>query len=108
MDLFFAACDLVVSRAGGAVAELTATGTPSILVPGGFGSAGHQAANAAALEEAGAAAVLAETDLGRLGEVVAGLLADPAAVSQMRVAAAGIARPDAATVVASAMIDAHG
>ena len=47
MELFYAASDLVLARAGGGVAELTVTATPSILIPGVFGSSGHQAANAA-------------------------------------------------------------
>ena len=58
MELFYAASDLVLARAGGGVAELTVTATPSILIPGVFGSSGHQAANAAFLKEAGAAEVL--------------------------------------------------
>lgn len=108
MDLFFAACDLVVARAGGAVAELTATATPSVLVPGGFGSAGHQAANAAHLEGAGAAVVVAESEVGRVPAVVSEILADPSRLVSMRAAAARLARPDAADVIAAAMIDAHG
>jgi UDP-N-acetylglucosamine--N-acetylmuramyl-(pentapeptide) pyrophosphoryl-undecaprenol N-acetylglucosamine transferase len=66
MELFYAACDLVIARAGGAVAELTATATPAILVPGGFGSGHHQAANAGALAGVGAAEVVAESEIGRL------------------------------------------
>jgi UDP-N-acetylglucosamine--N-acetylmuramyl-(pentapeptide) pyrophosphoryl-undecaprenol N-acetylglucosamine transferase len=108
MDLFFAACDLVLSRAGGAVAELTATGTPAVLVPGGFGSSGHQRANAAALVDSGAAVVLEEEELGGLGSVLERLLFDTEKLGEMRSAAAAMARPDAAAVVARAMIDAHG
>ncbi|MGH8947641.1 MAG: UDP-N-acetylglucosamine--N-acetylmuramyl-(pentapeptide) pyrophosphoryl-undecaprenol N-acetylglucosamine transferase, partial [Acidimicrobiia bacterium] len=63
MELFYAACDLVVARAGGGVAELTVTSTPSILIPGEFGSSGHQTANAAFLNEAGAAKVLLQDHL---------------------------------------------
>ena len=51
MELFYAASDLVLARAGGGVAELTVTATPSILIPGVFGSSGHQAANAAFLSK---------------------------------------------------------
>ncbi|NND84436.1 MAG: UDP-N-acetylglucosamine--N-acetylmuramyl-(pentapeptide) pyrophosphoryl-undecaprenol N-acetylglucosamine transferase, partial [Acidimicrobiia bacterium] len=60
MEWFFAAVDLVVSRASGMVAELTATGTPSILVPGSFGSKGHQAASGTHLSSEGAAVVVEE------------------------------------------------
>ncbi len=63
MDLFYAVADLVVARSGGAVAELTATATPSVLVPGKFGSGGHQMGNAMALSRAGAAVVLGEEEI---------------------------------------------
>jgi UDP-N-acetylglucosamine--N-acetylmuramyl-(pentapeptide) pyrophosphoryl-undecaprenol N-acetylglucosamine transferase len=108
MDLFFAACDLVVARAGGAVAELSATGTPSILVPGGFGSAGHQAANAAHLAEAGAAVVVEESEVDQVPRIVSEVLGDTARLDAMRTAARSLARPDAANVIAAAMISQHG
>ncbi|HEX2154366.1 MAG TPA: glycosyltransferase [Acidimicrobiia bacterium] len=104
MDLFFAACDLVVARAGGSVAELTATATPAVLVPGGFGSGRHQAANAAALEEAGAAVVVPEEQIDRLGAVVAALTDDEAKRREMAEAATALARPRAATDIARALI----
>lgn len=105
MEHFYAAADLVVARAGGSVAELTATRTPSVLVPGGFGSGGHQAANAAALARAGAAEVLDEADLNALGAVVERLVADAAARAAMMEACARLARPDAAGVIARALIE---
>lgn len=105
MDLFYAASDLVVARSGGAVAELTATGTPAILVPGDFGSSGHQAANAAYLAERGAALVLAQDNLSALGDLVGETMANPDLRRQMAAAAARIARPDAAKVIARAMIE---
>ncbi|MEX2280486.1 MAG: glycosyltransferase [Acidimicrobiia bacterium] len=108
MDLFYAASDLVLARAGGAVAELSATGTPAVLVPGGFGSSGHQAANAAFLAAAGAAVVVEEHAVATVPQVIAGILADPARLAVMREAAVALARPDAADVIAAAMISAHG
>lgn len=106
MELFYAASDLVVARAGGAVAELTATGTPSILVPGSFGSGGHQEGNARALEKAGAARVLPETGLDGLGAMVGGILADEATREGMARGALSIAKPRAALTIAQAMIEA--
>jgi UDP-N-acetylglucosamine--N-acetylmuramyl-(pentapeptide) pyrophosphoryl-undecaprenol N-acetylglucosamine transferase len=108
MDLFYAAVDLVVARAGGAVAELSATATPAVLVPGGFGSAGHQAANADYLAAAGAAVVVDESDVSRVPAVVSGILAEVGRLAQMRDAARTLARPDAAEVIAAAMITGHG
>jgi UDP-N-acetylglucosamine--N-acetylmuramyl-(pentapeptide) pyrophosphoryl-undecaprenol N-acetylglucosamine transferase len=106
MDLFYAAIDLVIARAGGAVAEITATGTPSILIPGDFGSSGHQSSNAAHLESKGAAIVLNQEKLSELPAVLSGCLDDPTQIVAMRKAALGMARPDAAKTIAQGMIDA--
>lgn len=106
MDQFFAAVDLVVSRAGGAVAELTATATPAVLVPGSFGSGGHQEGNARFLEQAGAAVLVEEDELARLGTVVAELVEDKERRGTMQEAATEIAKPDAARTIARVMIEA--
>lgn len=106
MEMFYAACDLVVARAGGAVAELTATGTPAILVPGQFGSAGHQAGNARFLTESGAAVTLEESELGSLDALVDSILSAPNRLGEMRAAASRIARPAAARDIARAMVEA--
>lgn len=106
MDLFYAACDLVVARAGGAVAELTATATPSVLVPGRFGSGGHQTGNARALQEVGAAVVIPEESIGELPRVVGELIADQTRLRAMAGATLEIAKPDAARTIARAMIEA--
>lgn len=105
MEGFYAVTDLVVARAGGAVAELTATSTPSILVPGDFGSSGHQSGNARFLTEAGAAVTVPEPELSRLGEVIATCL-DPGQLLTMRDAARRMAKPEAAHTIADAMIEA--
>ncbi len=105
MDLFYAVSDLVIARAGGGVAELTATATPAILIPGDFGSSGHQAANAAFLAESGAALVVEQTGIDRLAGVVDDTLFDPGHLQDMRVAARSIAKPDAAMTIATAMME---
>ncbi len=105
MESFYAVSNLVVARAGGAVAELTATSTPSILVPGDFGSSGHQSGNARYLTEAGAAITLDEDKLSRLGEVIVGAL-HPDRLEAMRDRARRIAKPQAAHTIADAMIEA--
>ena len=106
MEWFYAACDLVVARAGGAVAELTATATPAVLIPGSFGSGGHQAGNARFLSGTGAAVTLEEGDAGRLGEKVESILLDETALGRMREASGRLARPGAAHAVAGAMMEA--
>lgn len=105
MELFYAASDLVLARAGGGVAELTATNTPAVLVPGSFGSAGHQAGNARHLATAGAAIVLAESELGHLSDVVKDTLFDASALEAMRYASQEIAKPRAAHTIAAAMLE---
>jgi UDP-N-acetylglucosamine--N-acetylmuramyl-(pentapeptide) pyrophosphoryl-undecaprenol N-acetylglucosamine transferase len=108
MDLFYAAIDCVVARAGGGVAEFTATATPSVLVPGGFGFSGHQAANAAALAERGAAVLIDEPDLAtRLPEVVRSLLDGPTR-ARMAQACVLLAKPEAAATIAAVMKATHG
>jgi UDP-N-acetylglucosamine--N-acetylmuramyl-(pentapeptide) pyrophosphoryl-undecaprenol N-acetylglucosamine transferase len=108
MEHFYAAADLLIGRAGGAVAELAVTRTPSILVPGSFGSGHHQEENAAAFERAGGAVVITEDRLDELGNVVASLLGDEAARSAMADALAAIAKPDAADVIAATLESLHG
>lgn len=105
---FFAAIDLVVARAGGMVAEITATGTPALLVPGSFGSAGHQDASARHLQAAGAAVVCAEEELADSHGVVADLLFDANRLGDMSSRARAIGRPTAARDIAQELIDAHG
>lgn len=108
MEFFYAVSDLVVARAGGGVAELTATGRPSILIPGEFGSAGHQAANAEYLESEGAAVILNEDRIHELSELVEEILFDPAKLDSMRAGARKIAKPEAAMTIADAMLELAG
>jgi UDP-N-acetylglucosamine--N-acetylmuramyl-(pentapeptide) pyrophosphoryl-undecaprenol N-acetylglucosamine transferase len=108
MEYFYAASDLVIARAGGAVAELAATATPSILVPGVFGSGHHQQANAAAFAGVGGAVVVEEAGLAGLGRLVAELLSDSDRRQAMAGALAALAKPDAADVIAAALEELHG
>jgi UDP-N-acetylglucosamine--N-acetylmuramyl-(pentapeptide) pyrophosphoryl-undecaprenol N-acetylglucosamine transferase len=105
MELFYAASDLVIARSGGSVAELTATGTPSVLVPGDFGSSGHQTANAAFLGDNGAAEVLVQDRITELPRLVGYLLLSSDRLETMRVNARSIAKPGAATTIADAMLE---
>ncbi len=104
MESFYAVSDLVVARAGGAVAELSSAECPSILVPGLFGSTGHQSGNASFFRQAGAAEVVEEFELDQLGSRVEELLFDEARLSEMSAAAARIAKPGAAKAIATAMM----
>jgi UDP-N-acetylglucosamine--N-acetylmuramyl-(pentapeptide) pyrophosphoryl-undecaprenol N-acetylglucosamine transferase len=107
MQIFYAACDLVIARAGGAVAEIAVTGTPAVLVPGSFGG-GHQIANAARFETAGAAVVIDEDRLPALDQVLLPLVGDPRLRLRMAENLKQLAHPDAAVALATELQQAHG
>ncbi len=107
MELVYAAADVAVCRAGAnTVAELTVTGTPSILVPLPGAPGDHQNANARVLETSGAAIVVQDEafDAGRLEEELDRLLEDPDRLAGMAEAAQRLGRPDAAEAVAALAI----
>ncbi|MES2178567.1 MAG: UDP-N-acetylglucosamine--N-acetylmuramyl-(pentapeptide) pyrophosphoryl-undecaprenol N-acetylglucosamine transferase [Gemmatimonadota bacterium] len=99
----YAATDLALVRAGAmTTSELFAWQIPAILVPLPTAAADHQSANARALEAAGAAIHLPQSELSadRLDDAVRTLLGDPGAMAQLSAAANARARPDAAEVIA--------
>ena len=101
-----AACDLVLARAGGSIFELAAAGRPAILVPYPHATADHQRANAEWMAAAGAATVIDDEalDASRLAREAAELLGDGPRLERMARAAASLARPDAARLVASEIL----
>jgi UDP-N-acetylglucosamine--N-acetylmuramyl-(pentapeptide) pyrophosphoryl-undecaprenol N-acetylglucosamine transferase len=99
-----AAADLAISRAGGTVWELAATGTPSILVPYPYATADHQALNAGHFESGGGAIVVRQPDLGRVPALVDELLADPARLAEMSSEMRALARPEAADEIADELV----
>ena len=96
------ASDLVVARSGGSVFEIAAHGRPSVLIPFPHATADHQTTNARYLERAGAAIVIPDRELSgpRLAQEVGQLLSDSPRLAAMSRAAADLARPDAARVIA--------
>lgn len=94
----YAAADLVISRAGATtLAEITALGKPSILIPYPYAAGRHQEFNAMKLREMGAAHVVLENDM--KGEVLAGMIREmyesAQARADMKKASIGLGRPDA-------------
>ncbi len=79
MHLLLDAADVAVTRAGGAVFELMATGVPAVLVPLPIATRDHQSANARAVAATGGALVVPddELDTDRLERELERLLADP-------------------------------
>ena len=111
MGSALAAADLIVARAGAtSIAEITALGLPAVLVPYPFATDDHQTKNAAAMVAHGAAEVVADADIDgeRFGDIVVGLLCDPARRATMAAASKGLGRPDAADRVAALARQAAG
>ncbi len=99
----FARADLILSRAGaGTVAELTAAGRASILVPFPVAADDHQSKNARALESYGAAVMISEHEwsAGRLLKEVSRFKNHPEELDRMEAAARRLARPEAAARIA--------
>jgi UDP-N-acetylglucosamine--N-acetylmuramyl-(pentapeptide) pyrophosphoryl-undecaprenol N-acetylglucosamine transferase len=98
--------DIAVCRAGATtVAELTAAGVASILVPFPHAVDDHQTTNARFLSEAGAAILLPQSELTpeRLADLVAAF--DRKRLSEMAARARALGRPDATASVARACME---
>jgi len=97
----YAEADLVICRAGAVtIAELSAGGMASVLVPFPHAVDDHQTANARFLTERGAAILLPQGELSaeRLAQLIGSL--DRATLLRMARSARALGKPDAARVVA--------
>jgi UDP-N-acetylglucosamine--N-acetylmuramyl-(pentapeptide) pyrophosphoryl-undecaprenol N-acetylglucosamine transferase len=104
----YAKADLVVCRAGATtLAELTVCKKPSILVPFPYATDDHQAVNARALVEAGAAIMFREAELTgqKLAEQIRLLKTEPTRLKQMEKKAALLGRPEASKELADVLVD---
>lgn len=103
MPTQFAASDLILARSGAStVAELAASGKPSLLVPFPRAADDHQRKNAEVLVEGGAASMLLEqdmTDASLLGALT-GLLSDTPRLQEIATRARTFAYPQAAARIA--------
>jgi UDP-N-acetylglucosamine--N-acetylmuramyl-(pentapeptide) pyrophosphoryl-undecaprenol N-acetylglucosamine transferase len=102
----YAEADLVICRAGAVtVAELSAAGLASVLVPFPHAVDDHQSANARFLAERGAAILLPQAELTpqRLAEIIARL--DRPALADMARRARQLGKPEAAQVVARSCLE---
>jgi UDP-N-acetylglucosamine--N-acetylmuramyl-(pentapeptide) pyrophosphoryl-undecaprenol N-acetylglucosamine transferase len=100
----FARADLLVCRSGAStVGEITAAGKPAIFVPFPRAADDHQNVNARALERAGAAVVVEESNLGAayLVDTISALLSDPNNLQSMSAAAKSLAHPKALEEIAA-------
>ena len=102
MDREMKAADVIVSRAGATtLAELTAAGRASVLVPLPTATDDHQRKNAEALVKQGAALMVEQRELSgeRLAAEILALAGDPERRRAISAAARRLARPDAARVI---------
>ncbi len=105
MDLAYAAADLAITRSGAVTAaELTASGTPAIVLPYPH-AGGHQMLNAEELSSCGAVSVVedagnVQANASRLSEVLRSLLGDSGQLEVMSSNSKALAKPQAAPHVA--------
>jgi len=102
MPEVLAATTLAVSRAGASsLAEMTALGIPSILIPSPNVTNNHQEANARSLQDGGAAIMITEKELSTeaLFGHIKSLMTDEAKRKNMSDAAKSFGQPDAAARV---------
>ena len=109
MDKVLAAAELVIGRAGAStLAELTAAGVASILLPYPYHKDQHQLRNAEVLAEAGAAKIVTDTcDEEKTAQALAAVLGDSmieGEIRKMADAARRLAKPEAAKRVAEELI----
>ena len=100
MSDILANVDLLVGRAGAtSIAEFTALGLPSILVPSPYVTNDHQTKNALSLVNAGAAVMIKDAELTGDGLVkeVTTILDDETLRNKMAAAAKSLGHPDAST-----------
>lgn len=111
MAAVYASSSLALCRAGATtLAELAATGTPSVLIPFPFAAHDHQTSNAIAMQDAGGGILLPQKDAQRMCEekklapMLIGILKDKERLASMRKGALSLARPQAANAVADELL----
>src|SRR5215212_1234631 len=111
MDREMKAAHVIVCRAGATtLAEITAAGRASLLVPLPTATDDHQRRNAEVLARAGAAEVIDQRELSgaRVAAAVLALVGDPERRARMAAAARSLARPDAARVIVDRALELAG
>lgn len=102
----YAACDLIVGRAGSSIFEYAAFGKPAILIPILESAQDHQRKNAYEFVKAGAGVMIEETNL--LPKIflkeMRGILNDPERRAQMSRASAAFFKPNAGRTIAEELL----
>lgn len=108
MPEVLAGMDMIVARAGATtLAEITALGIPSVLIPSPYVTNNHQEKNARALEKKGAAIVRLESELtgARLLDDIDRILLDEQTLTSMKEAAFQLGIRDAAERLYRVMVE---
>jgi UDP-N-acetylglucosamine--N-acetylmuramyl-(pentapeptide) pyrophosphoryl-undecaprenol N-acetylglucosamine transferase len=106
MEMAYAAADLIVCRAGATtLAELTRLGKAAILIPYPHAAADHQTFNAKTLVDAGAAVMIADTDVStHLLGTMRSLLKDDVQLKNISTACVKLGHPDAGKIIAQRVL----
>ena len=107
MDKAYSLADLLVCRAGAmTLAEINHFGLPAILIPLPSAAANHQEFNARSQEDAGAARVVLQTELGEgaLLPVLTEIFTNSDRLSEMARASASLRRPNATQEICDSII----
>ena len=107
MELGYAAADLMLGRCGaGTVLETAAVGLPAVFMPYPYGN-GEQARNAELVVKVGGGLLLADADCTAewVANEIPALIHHPDRLAGMTEALHGVARSDAATVLASRVLE---
>ena len=105
-----AASDIVIGSAGAiSLAEITALGKPSIIIPKAYTAENHQEYNAKSIEAQGAGIAILEKDLTpeKLNEVVFKLLGDRELLIDMGNASKSIGKPEAIDLIYAEIMKAY-
>lgn len=107
MPKALAATDIAVFRSGAtSLAELTARGVPSVLIPYPFAAENHQEFNARELEKNGASRVILNKDLtsDKLIETLEEMLSSENKLQKMAQASRAMGKPNAAQTIAKIIV----
>lgn len=107
MPKALALADLAIFRAGATgIAELTAKGIPSILIPYPYAAENHQEFNALSLVKRGAAVMIRDKDLTSVGliDVIESIISEPVKLLKMAEASRAMGRPVAAEEIAQIVV----
>jgi UDP-N-acetylglucosamine--N-acetylmuramyl-(pentapeptide) pyrophosphoryl-undecaprenol N-acetylglucosamine transferase len=105
MNQVYAACDIVVTRAGGILFELFVVGKPAIVLPSPYVADDHQTPNAKALVEKNAAVMITDAESKeKLVPTIIELINNEEKINSMRIAMKNLARPYAASNIASEIL----